>query len=121
MANKLFVANLSWDLTSDQLRDLFAEAGNVLSANIISDKFTGKSKGFGFVEMSSDSEAQEAVQKLNGRNIDGRDIVVNEARPQAPRENSFGGSSGGYSQRRDNSRGGDSRFGGQGNKGKRRY
>lgn len=91
MATKLFVGGLSWDTTDDKLRDFFSQCGSVVSANVITDKFTGKSKGFGFVEMSSDSEAAEATQKLNGQNLDGRKIVVNEARPMAPRENRFRG------------------------------
>ena len=87
MAIKLFVGGLSWDTKEDSLRNFFAQAGNVVSATVITDKFSGRSKGFGFVEMSSDSEAQEAIKKLNGQSLDGRNITVNEARPQAPREN----------------------------------
>ena len=87
MATKLFIGGLSWDTTDDKLREFFTQAGTVVSANVITDKFTGKSKGFGFVEMSSEAEAQEATEKLNGQNLDGRKIVVSEARPQAPREN----------------------------------
>jgi RNA recognition motif-containing protein len=91
MATKLFVGGLAWATTSEKLRDFFSEAGTVVSANVITDKFTGKSKGFGFVEMASDEEAKAATEKLNGQNLDGRTIVVNEARPLAPRENRFGG------------------------------
>jgi RNA recognition motif-containing protein len=87
MATKLFVGGLSWDTKEDSLRNFFAQAGNVVSATVITDKFSGRSKGFGFVEMSSDAEAQEAIKKLNGQSLDGRNITVNEARPQAPREN----------------------------------
>ena len=91
MATKLFVGGLAWATTSDKLREFFEDAGKVVSANVITDKFTGKSKGFGFVEMSSDEEAKAAIEKLNGQNLDGRTIVVNEARPLQPRENRFGG------------------------------
>jgi len=90
MATKLFVGGLSWDTTDDSLRQFFSQAGTVVSATVISDKFSGRSKGFGFVEMSSEAEMQEAM-KLNGQTLDGRTIAINEARPQAPRENRFGG------------------------------
>jgi len=85
MATKLFVGGLAWGTTDDSMKQFFASAGQVVSATVITDKFTGKSKGFGFVEMSSDAEAKEAVAKLNGQELDGRAITVNEARPQAPR------------------------------------
>ena len=108
MANKLFVGGLAYSVTSQQLQDLFAKAGTVVSANVISDKFSGQSKGFGFVEMSSDEEAQNAQKTLDGTDFEGRTIHVNEARPQEPRENrSFGnrgggGSGGGYNNNRRN-------------------
>jgi RNA recognition motif-containing protein len=89
MATKLFVGGLSWDTKEDSLKNFFSQAGNVVSATVITDKFSGRSKGFGFVEMSSDQEAQEAIKKLNGQSLDGRNITVNEARPQQPRENNF--------------------------------
>ena len=89
MATKLFVGGLSWDTTDDSLKTFFAQAGNVVSASVISDKFTGRSKGFGFVEMGSEEEAKETVAKLNGQMLDGRAIAVNEARPQVPRSNDF--------------------------------
>jgi RNA recognition motif-containing protein len=85
MATKLFVGGLSWDTTDDSLKNFFASAGTVVSANVIQDKYTGRSRGFGFVEMSTDAEAEEA-KKLNGQALDGRNISVNDARPQAPRE-----------------------------------
>src|SRR4030042_5893220 len=85
MAVKLFVGGLSWDTTDDSLKSFFASAGTVVSANVIKDKYTGRSRGFGFVEMSSDAEAEEA-KKLNGQALDGRNISVNDARPQAARE-----------------------------------
>lgn len=95
MAAKLFVGGLSWDTTEDTLRNHFAKAGTVTSAQVITDKFTGKSRGFGFVEMGSDEEAQKAIAELNGSQLDGRAIVVNEAKPMAPRENRGGGYRGG--------------------------
>lgn len=93
MATKLFVGGLSWDTTDETLRAFFAPAGTVVSANVITDKFTGKSRGFGFVEMSTEEEAKKAVTELNGKPLDERAVVVNEARPQAPREDSMGGGS----------------------------
>lgn len=95
MAAKLFVGGLSWDTTDDSLRNFFASVGSVTSATVITDKFSGKSRGFGFVEMSSDDEAKKAIAELNGKSLDGRTIVVNEAKPMAPRENrGFGGGGG---------------------------
>jgi len=97
MAVKLFVGGLSWDTTDDSLRTFFATIGTVTSAKIITDKFSGKSRGFGFVEMSTDDEAKKAIAELNGKTLDARAIVVNEAKPMAPRENrGFGGGGGGY-------------------------
>ena len=94
MASKLFIGNLSWNTTDDSLKDFFAQAGTVTTATVLKDKFTGRSRGFGFVEMSSDEEAKKAIDELNGKELDGRPIVVNEARPMVPRENRGGG--GGY-------------------------
>lgn len=93
MATKLFVGGLSWDTTEDSLRNFFAAVGNVVSATVITDKFTGKSKGFGFVEMGSEEEARKAMSELNGKELDGRAIAVNEARPKEPRPDrgGFGG------------------------------
>jgi len=105
MGTKLFVGGLSWGTTDAALSDLFAKAGTVVSAQVISDRDTGRSKGFGFVEMSSDAEATEAL-KLNGTELDGRAIAVSEARPQAPRENRGGFGGGGYGGGRGNDRGG---------------
>ena len=87
MAAKLFVGSLPFSTTSDQLQAMFAAAGTVASANVIMDKMTGKSRGFGFVEMSTDEEAKKAIAELNGTEVDGRKIFVSEARPQAPRDN----------------------------------
>lgn len=86
MAKKLFVGSLPYELTSDKLEELFRQVGTVISAVVITDRFSGRSKGFGFVEMSTDEEAQNAVQKLNGYSLDGRSILVNEARPQVDRQ-----------------------------------
>lgn len=90
MGNKLYVGGLSYATTDKQLEDLFAAHGTVESARVIIDKFTGRSKGFGFVEMGSGAEAQTAIQALNGSDFDGRNITVNEARPQE-RRSGFGG------------------------------
>lgn len=106
MGTRLFVGGLSWDTTEDSLRNFFSSAGTVSSAQVIIDKFSGKSKGFGFVEMGSADDAQKAIDTLNGQQLDGRAIVVNEARPQAPRENRGGG--GGYG----GNRGGGGGYGG---------
>lgn len=81
----IFVAKLSWDTQNDDLRDAFEEFGEVSSANVIMDKFTGKSKGFGFVEMDNDDEAKEAINQLNDTELDGRTIVVKKAEPRKER------------------------------------
>lgn len=85
MSKRLFVGSLPYAATSNQLEELFAQIGKVVSAAVITDRFSGRSKGFGFVEMETEEEAQNAIQKLNGYNLDGRPIIVNEARPQADR------------------------------------
>ena len=85
MATKLFVGNLDYTVTSDELRDLFSQAGTVADAVVITDKMSGRSRGFGFIEMSSDEEAKAAIEKLNGADLKGRKINVNEARPLTPR------------------------------------
>lgn len=94
MSTKLFVGSLSYNVTSAKLEELFGAYGKVQSADVIIDRRTGQSKGFGFVEMSSDEEAQKAIAGLNGQQVDGRAIAVNEARPREPRP-FFGGMSGG--------------------------
>lgn len=86
MASKLFVGSLSYGVTDDQLNDAFAAAGTVVSAKVIMDRETGRSKGFGFVEMATDEEAKAAIKLLDGKEIDGRAVAVNEARPQENRE-----------------------------------
>ena len=94
MGAKLYVGNLSYNVTEERLQQHFAQHGSVVSARIITDKFSGRSKGFGFVEMSSDREAEKATNALNGTDFEGRNIVVSEARPQAPRSPRPGGGSG---------------------------
>lgn len=100
MGNKLYVGGLPYSVTEGQLQDIFAEHGTVESAKIITDKFTGQSRGFGFVEMASSDEAQKAIQALNGSQLGGRTLTVNEAKPMASRETGGGGrrtrSAGGY-------------------------
>jgi RNA recognition motif-containing protein len=91
MATKLFVGSLSWNVTSEDLEEFFKSAGNVVSASVITDRDSGRSKGFGFVEMGSDDEAKKAIDELNGKELDGRAISVNEARPREERPRSFGG------------------------------
>lgn len=111
MATKLYVGNLPFSATDDKLRDLFSQAGNVTSATVVTDKMSGRSRGFGFVEMASDEEAKAAVEKFNGQDFDGRNLVVNEARPleaRTPRSGGFGGGRGGYG----GGRGGGGGYGG---------
>jgi RNA recognition motif-containing protein len=91
----IYVGNLSYQSTEDELRDLFAEFGDVVSAKLIVDKFTGQSKGFGFVEMSNNSEAQKAMDEVNGREVNGRSITVNQARPRQERSRGGGRGYGG--------------------------
>lgn len=85
MAKKLYVGNLAWTTNDESLKEAFSKAGNVESANVISDKMTGRSRGFGFVEMSNDDDAQKAIEMWNGQDLDGRKIAVNEAKPMEPR------------------------------------
>jgi hypothetical protein len=96
MGTRLYVGNLSYSMDSSQLQELFAQHGTVSSAEVISDRDTGRSKGFGFVEMSSDEEAQAAIAALNGQQNDGRALTVNEARPREERSGGGGGGRGGY-------------------------
>jgi len=91
---KLFVGNLSFNTTTEELEELFSQVGTVASVNVITDKFTGKSRGFGFVEMESTQEAQMAIERFNGHELQGRALTVNEAKPQESRGgggHSFGG------------------------------
>jgi RNA recognition motif-containing protein len=85
MATNLFVGNLPYSMDSAKLEELFAQAGAVASAKVISDKYSGRSRGFGFVEMASDDEAKKAIEMFNGKDVDGRPLVVNEARPREDR------------------------------------
>ena len=101
MGKKLYVGNLPFSANESSLEQIFAQAGTVESAKVITDRDTGRSKGFGFVEMSTDAEAADAIAKFNGADYEGRPMTVNEAKPMAPREN----------------RGGGGGFGGGGNRG----
>jgi len=94
MGTKLYVGGLPYSTTEQQLSELFAPQGSVTSAKVITDKFTGQSRGFGFVEMSTEEEAQKAIAALNGTQLDGRTMTVNEAKPQEKRAG--GGGGGGY-------------------------
>ena len=98
MAKRLFIGSLPYDTTQQQLEELFAQAGTIDSVNVITDRYSGRGKGFAFVEMSSEEEAKKAMEMFNGYNLNGRSIVVNEARPQEDRGNR-GGDRGGYSKR----------------------
>ncbi len=106
MATKLYVGNLSYQTTDQQLHELFSEAGNVASAQVVTDRYTGEARGFGFVEMATEDEAQQAIAAINGRNVGGRALVVNESRPRE------GGGGGGGS--RGGSGGGGGSYGGGG-------
>ncbi len=96
MGKKLYVGNLSYDVSSSDLEALLAAHGTVQSAEVITDRNTGQSKGFGFVEMDSDAEAQAAIAALNGQDQGGRALTVNEAKPREPRGGGGGGGRGGY-------------------------
>ena len=95
MAKKLYVGGLPYSTSEDELRDAFSQAGSVDSASIIMDRMSGRSKGFGFVEMTSDEDAQKAIDLWNGKDFGGRTLTVNEARPMEERPRSTGGSGGG--------------------------
>lgn len=95
MGNKIYVGGLPYSVTDGRLEEVFAAHGNVQSAKVISDKFTGQSRGFGFVEMGSSDEAQKAIAALNGTQLDGRTLVVNEAKPMESRGGGGGGGRGG--------------------------
>jgi hypothetical protein len=110
MGKRLYVGSLPFETTEAQLQELFAACGKVESAKVITDKISGRSKGFGFVEMGTDEEAKAAIQKMNGTSLGSRQIVVNEARPMEDRKGGGGGFRGG-------NRGGGGGFGGGGNRG----
>src|SRR5205807_8266289 len=113
MGTKLYVGNLSFNTTENELQELFSQAGAVQEVTLMQDKFTGKSRGFAFVTMSSEQEAQNAITQFNGKSVEGRSLTVNEARPREPRPpgggggggRGYGGGGGGY--------GGGRRDGGQ--------
>jgi cold-inducible RNA-binding protein len=95
MGTKLYVGGLPYSTTEQQLNELFSQHGSVTSAKVITDRYTGQSRGFGFVEMATSEEAQKAISALNGTQMDGRTLTVNEARPQEKRTSSGGGDRGG--------------------------
>jgi len=126
MGKKLYVGNLPFSATDQILLDTFSQVGTVVSAKVITDRDTGRCKGFGFVEMATDAEAQEAITKFNGADYEGRAINVNEARPMEPRNNrgGSGGGGGGFGNRERNGNrsggfGGGSGGNGGGNRGRR--
>ncbi len=110
MGSKIYVGNLPFSATSESLNEMFSKFGTVDSAKIVMDRDTGRSKGFGFVEMSSADDAAAAIEKLNGQDHGGRSLVVNEARPMEPRTGGFGGGGGRGGDR--GGRGGGGGFGG---------
>ena len=112
MGNKLYVGNLAYGIRDEDLQQAFAQFGTVSSAKVMMDRDTGRSKGFGFVEMGSDAEAQSAINGMNGQALEGRALVVNEARPREERPGGFGGGGGGGSRP-----GGGGGFGGGGRSG----
>ena len=100
MEKKLYVGNLSYSTSDSGLESLFGTVGTVLSASVVMDRETGRSKGFGFVEMADQAAAQAAIDQLNGKELDGRAIKVAEAKPRAPRDDRGGGGGGSYDRRR---------------------
>ncbi len=108
--NKLYVGGLPYSVTDGQLQEIFADHGTVESARVIADKFTGQSRGFGFVEMGSGDEAQKAIQALNSTQLDGRTLVVNEAKPMTSRDGGGGGGGGGRGGRGGGGGGGRNRW-----------
>ena len=116
MGRKLYVGNLPFSATEQVLVDSFSQFGTVDSAKIITDRDTGRSKGFAFVEMSTDQESLDAIAKLNGADYEGRTLTVNEARPMAPREGGFGGGAGRSGGRPSGGGYGAGRSGGGGNR-----
>lgn len=96
MGNKLYVGNLPYSFRDEDMQQAFSQFGSVSSAKVMMERDTGRSKGFGFVEMGSDAEAQAAIKGMNGQSVGGRDLVVNEARPMEPRPPRSGGYGGGY-------------------------
>ncbi len=121
MGKKLYVGNLAFSVTEAGLLESFSQFGQVESAKIITDRDSGRSKGFGFVEMTADDQAQEAISKMNGSDYNGRPMVVSEARPQAPREGGGGGRGFGGGGGRSGGGGNRSGFGGGGGGGGRGF
>jgi len=119
MSMKLYVGNLAFQTTSEDLQELFSQAGTVQSANIIEDRDTGRSRGFGFVEMSTKEEGNAAIAEFNGKEVNGRNLNVNEARQREERGGGGGGSRGGFGGGRSGggNRGGSGGYGGGGNRG----
>jgi RNA recognition motif-containing protein len=114
MATKLYVGNLPFNTTENELQELFSQAGAVQEVMLMQDKFTGKSRGFAFVTMGSDQDAQKAIAEINGKTVEGRALTVNEARPREPRPpggggGGYGGGGGGGDRRRDGGGGGQRR------------
>lgn len=99
MGKKLYVGNLSFNVTDSDLKEVFAQAGVCESASVITDKFSGQSRGFGFVEMSSNAEAEQAIQQFNGHDLKGRALKVNEAQAREPRRDRDRGNGGGWNRR----------------------
>jgi len=110
MAKKIYVGNLSFQTTDADLNDMFSEVGQVESVQIITDRDTGRSKGFGFVEMSDDEAAAKAIERFNGKEVNGRALTVNEARPKESGSRGPGGGGGGGRDRGGRGRGGYSRY-----------
>ena len=117
MGKKLYVGNLSYDVDSSTLQQCFAEFGEIVSAEVISDRDSGRSKGFGFVEMATDDQAAAAIAAMNGKEVGGRSLTVNEAKPREPRSGGFGGGGGSRWRQRRRSRGGFGGGGGGGGRG----
>jgi cold-inducible RNA-binding protein len=121
MSMKLYVGNLSFQTSSEDLQQLFAQAGTVESATVVEDRDTGRSRGFGFVEMASKEEGEKAIQQFNGSDLNGRNLTVNEARPREDRGNRGGGGGrGGFGGNRGGGGGGRGGFGGGGGGGRDR-
>ena len=116
MSMKLYVGNLSFQTSSDDFQQLFAQAGTVESASVVEDRETGRSRGFGFVEMASNEEGQKAIEQFNGKEFNGRNLTVNEARPREDRggRGGGGGGRGGYGGGGGGNRGGGGGYGGGG-------